>query len=106
MVRVNVLEAKESPIVQGADEILVYTIDATGWTTSPAATVVTAFDEADNSGVTSTLFPTNSPTESSAVITLSALRALTAGKSYRIEVLFTDGGSNTFEMFFRVRCPL
>ncbi len=103
---VSGLEAKESPLEQTSDEIIAYSVDATGWTSTPASPSVAAFDEDDGSTVTSTVFPTNSPSVSGATITLSPLRSLTAGRTYRIEVKFTDGGANTFEMYFRVICTI
>ncbi|MCI0439808.1 MAG: hypothetical protein L0177_11860 [Chloroflexi bacterium] len=103
---VSVLEAKESPLEQTSDEIIAYSVDATGWTSTPSSPSVAVFDEDDGSDVTATVMPTNSPSVSGATITLSPLRSLTAGRTYRVEVKFGDGGSNTFEMYFRVICPL
>ncbi len=61
------------------------------------------FDLADEADVTSTVMPTNSPSVASDVITLSALKLLTLGSSYRVEVKF-DADSNTWETYFIVKC--
>jgi hypothetical protein len=101
----NLLEVAEGIQYQSADEELAYTITTTNWASSPTNTSVVAYDEDDNSDVTATVFPVNSPTESSDIITLSVLKALTKGHSYRIEVKF-EVGTNIHECFFRVKCVM
>ena len=97
-----VLEVKEGIQYQGIDEQLAYQITTTGWASSPTSPSVVAYDEtAGNSNVTSTVFPTNSPTASGDVISLSLLKSLIRGHIYRIEVKFTVG-SNIYECYFRV----
>jgi hypothetical protein len=90
-------------VEQTSGEEIPYTVTTTNWGSSPSSTAVVAYDEVDKDDVTSTVFPTNSPTESGDVITLSLLKALTAGHTYRVEVLFTSG-STKFECYFRVKC--
>ena len=102
---VKIREVKEGTQYQGADEELAYQITTTNWGSSPSSTAVKAYDENNaDDDVTSTVFPTNSPSESGDVITLSPLKSMTIGHSYRIEVKFTDGDSNIWELFFIVKC--
>ena len=93
---------KESPSVQGADEIIAYRLTTTPWGSSPTAVNVVVYDVTDPTvawvNVTSTVMPTNTPTVSGDVITLSPLKLLTDGKVYRIEIRFTCSG-NTFEAY-------
>lgn len=94
----EVIEGKQ---FQGEDEIIAYTLDvsAIGVPTSP---VVVVKDVAAGSVVTSTAMPVNVPTVDGSVITLSPLRALTAGRLYRVEVAYTVAG-NTLESYFYVQ---
>lgn len=85
---------KESPLRQGADESIVYSLTTTPWGSSPSSVSVKVYDiTTTSSDVTSTVMPTNSPGVSGDVITLSALKLLTAGHTYRVEIKFTAGGS-------------
>jgi len=95
-------EGKEGLQVQGVDEEIPYTITTTPWGSSPTNVAVVAKNEATSADVTSTVFPTNSPTVAGDVITLSPLKSLTAGTLYRIEVKFTTG-TTIWEAYFRVR---
>lgn len=99
----NTLEVAEGLQYQTSDERLAHQVTTTNWVSSPTSPTVVAYDESDGSDVTSTVYPSNSPSASNDVITLSLLRALTAGKTYRIEVKFTVG-SNIYECYFRVNC--
>jgi hypothetical protein len=94
----------QSPLYQTPDEQLAYSVTTTPWGSTPSSVAVKAYDEDDGSDVTSVVFPTNSPSVSGDVITLSLLRALTVSHSYRIDVKFTDSDSNIWELFFIVRC--
>jgi len=99
------LEVIERLLEQSSSEHIVYSIDFTdcGMTTLDSATAV-AYDENDENDVTSVVFPTNTPSVSGAVATLSPLRALTKGHTYRIEVLAVESADYK-EQFFRVACP-
>ena len=100
----DILEIAEGTQFQTSDERQAYTITTTNWVSTPTSPSVTAYDEgANDKDVTSTVYPTNSPSVSSDVISLSLLRALTRGHTYRIEVQFTVG-SSIYECFFRVKC--
>lgn len=89
---------------QTSDEKVAYSITTTPWGSTPSSISVVAYDENTNTNVTTTVYPTNSPSAVGDVITLSLLRALTKGHSYRIEILFTDSTSNTWEAIFCVKC--
>jgi hypothetical protein len=97
------LEVAEGIQYQYATEELIYTVTTTNWGSSPSSLVVTAYEEGSEKDVTATVFPTNSPTAANDIISLSPMKALTKGKTYRVEVKFTSG-SNKFEPYFRVRC--
>ena len=102
----SALEVQEGVRIQHTDEEIIRTVDFDPATTessftSPAVKVV---KESDGSDDTSTVMPTNSPTVSTLVVTLSVLKSLTAGESYRVEVKVT-AGSNKIVSVHRVRCP-
>lgn len=101
------LEVIEGVLEQHTDEAIVRTVDFANATTaaSVSSPSVKAIDETDETDVTGTVFPTNTPTASGTIVTLSALRALTAGKVYRIEVKASDG-TNTLVSIHRVRCSI
>lgn len=101
----SILEVSEGIQEQSADEIQIYTITTTNVVSSPTSSSAVAIDETTGETVTTTVFPTNTPSESGDVITLSPLRALTKGHVYRIEVKWVVG-SNTYERFFRVECTI
>jgi hypothetical protein len=100
----QILEVSQGTQYQSADERLAYKITTTNFGSSPTSVSVKAYDESVNEDVTSTVFPTNSPSVAGDVITLSLLRDLTVDHSYRIEVKFTDSNSNIWECYFRVKC--
>ena len=97
------LEVVEGLQDQTSDERLAHKITTTPWVSNPTSPSVKAYDENDETDVTSTVYPTNSPSVNGDVITLSLLRDLTAGHTYRIEVQFSVG-SNLWEAVFRVKC--
>ena len=98
-------EIVESPQEQGADEEIVYTLTTTPYGSSPTSQSVTVYDITSGAytDVTSTVMPVNSPSVSGDVITLSPLKLLTVGKSYRVEVKFTCSG-NVFEPYAVINC--
>ena len=102
----SVLEVQEGLLTQHSDESIVRTVDFDKATTaaSVSSPSVIAIEEDSQKIVTATVFPTNSPTASSLVVTLSLLTALTIGKTYRIEVKASDG-TNTLISVHRVYCP-
>lgn len=96
------LEVIEGLRYQEINEIVIYTITTTKSLSGPTSATVVATDEQDDSTVTTTVFPTNSPSVSGDVISLSPLKALTVNHTYRISVAFTDGTS-THYTYFRVK---
>ena len=88
---------------QSADEEIPYQIITTPWGSNPSAPSVAAFLVDTGAVVTTTVFPTNTPTVNGDTITLSPLKSLVKSNTYRIEVLFTCGATK-FECFFKVFC--
>lgn len=77
----------------GINEGWTFTIDITDVGSAPTAISVTA-EDADGNDVTSTLFPTNTPTApTSTTIKLSQIvrGSMVAGGEYRVIVIFTVG---------------
>jgi hypothetical protein len=99
------LEVAEGLQYQTATEVIPYSVTTTAWVSTPTAPVVAAFDEADESNVTTTVFPLNNPSVNGDIINLSPLRALVKGHTYRIEVSWTVG-SAVYECYFKVVCQL
>ena len=93
-------EIIESPMAQGVDEVIIYTLDTLPWGGSPANVSVSVYDETErlHTDVTSTVMPTNSPMVVDDLVTLSPLIDLIEGNQYRVEVSWTSAG-NTFEAF-------
>lgn len=102
----SILEVQEGVRIQHTDEEVIRTVDFDPATTEASVTspVVTVIKESDGSDDTSNVMSPNSPSVSTLVVTLSALKSLTAGESYRVEVLVT-AGSNKIVSVHRVRCP-
>lgn len=98
---------KQSPVVQGVDEIVPYTLTTTPWGSSPTSISCAVYDITNGArdDVTGTVMPTNTPTATGDVITLSPLKLLTANHNYRVEILFTCSG-NVFEAFGIVKAEL
>lgn len=95
-------EVIESPLRQGTDEQVVYSLDTEPWGGAPSSVAVTVYDvttgEAEN---VSDDVLSGSDSVSGDEITLPAIGALTAGHLYRAEVQFTAGG-NVLEAYFVV----
>ena len=100
MARNEVVEGLQE---QSSDEEIPYQVDVSNWGSNPTGLSAVAYVHDSNVDVTSTVFPTNSPSVSGNVITLSALKDLTIGQTYRIEVLFTIDPA-VFECYFVVYC--
>lgn len=97
---------KTFDVVQGVDEEMVYGFIVTKWGTSPTSVTVVAKILSTLVDVTATLFPDNSPTVSGDTITLSPLKAISEGVTYRIEVKFDLSGGSKVELFGIVRAQL
>jgi hypothetical protein len=95
-----------SPLYQSADEAIAWPITTTAWTSDPSSPVATAYDQTQGDlNITTTVFPTNSPSVAGDVITLSPLESLTESHSYRINCKFTGANSQIFDPSMRVICP-
>jgi hypothetical protein len=95
----KVREIKESPVTQGTDETIVYTLTTTPWAsdpTSPSAKIFSFIDDV-YADVTSTNM-TGAASAVGDVITLPAIGSLVVDTRYRVEVQFTVSG-NTFESY-------
>jgi hypothetical protein len=92
MVRI-IREVRESPLEQGIDEEIAYTLTTTSFGTAPSSAEVKAYDITENAytDVTTTVLH-GSVLIAGDVITLPTLKAITEGKTYRIEIKFTAGG--------------
>ena len=97
----NIREVAEGRQYQGEDESIAYTLDVSAVGSSPSSVSVVVKEAFTGEAVTATVMPTNSPTVNGNVITLSALKLLTAGVLYRVEVKYTISG-NILENYFEV----
>jgi len=85
---------------QHASEEVIWSLTTTNVGSSPSSQSCKVYDLTNGSAdVTSTVMPTNSPTVSGDVITLSPLKLLTAGQIYQVEVTYTTGGSVIVQPF-------
>ena len=101
----SILEVAQGMQHQTTNEEIVYTITTTNWASTPLTPTVAVYNETlNNVDVTSSV---GTPTATSAadLITLTALKTLTKGHTYRVEVKFVVG-SNTWETYFRVYCEV
>jgi len=85
---------KESPLYQGVDERLIYTLTTTPWVAGPTSPVLTIKDST-GADVTAT-YSTGSTTASGDIITTARIISLVAGAQYRFEIKWTVG-SNVYE---------
>ena len=95
----------ESPLNQGEDEQIAYTLTTTPWGASPSSVAVTAEQKqgARNwTDVTSTVL-SGSASVASDVITTPIVKSLTEGNTYRILIKFTSGG-NIFSAYLELEC--
>ena len=90
-------EVKESPLPQGVDERIAYTLTTTPWGSSPG-TLSTALKTLPGLIDVSAAKLTGSTTASGDVITSPVVFGLVSGQQYRLEFKFTCSG-NVFEAF-------
>ena len=91
---------KESPMPQAPGEKVAYLLTTTPWGSSPTSPVVTI----KQNGLDVTADVTSgSASVASDVITTPLIQDLTAGKVYRIDVLFVTAG-NTFKAHGLIKC--
>ena len=102
MAAINDREVVEGKQFQGEDESIAYTLDVGAVGSSPSSVAVVVKDVTAGTVVTSTVMPTGSPSVAGDVITLPALKLLTAGRLYRVEVKYTIA-NNILESYFYVQ---
>lgn len=102
MASINDREVLEGKQYQGVDESIAYTLDVTAVGSSPSSVSVVVKDVTNSETVTATVMPTGSASVSGNVITLPALKLLTADVLYRVEVKYTISG-NILESYFYVQ---
>jgi hypothetical protein len=89
-------EINQSPLVQGVDERIAYTLTTTPWGSSPSIPAVVIKDEA---GVDVTDdHTTGAASAGGDIVTTPLIHSLENGINYRLEISFTIG-SNVFEAF-------
>ncbi len=93
-------EVKESPLAQGADEQIAYSLTTTPWGSSPSSVSVKIYNLATGVDLTTTNL-SGSASAAGDVITTPLVTALVAGVSYKLEIKFTSGTS-IFEAFAKI----
>ena len=86
----TVRRIEQSPIYQGEDEEIYYTVDTSTWGGSPSSVSVVVKQNGDD--VSETLL-TGSASVNGDVITLPKIADLVDGTHYRLEVKFTSSGN-------------
>ena len=82
---------KESPIYQGEDEQIAYTLTTTPWGSSPSSPVVTVKNAAGEDKTSD--FTDGNASASGDVITTPTILDLVDGAQYRLEIKFTVSGN-------------
>lgn len=96
----NVREFTESPMPQGVDERIAYTLDVSPWGVTPTSPVVALKNAAGTDVISS--FSTGAASVSGNVITTPTIHSLVAGQIYRLEIKFVISG-NTLEAWGNIR---
>lgn len=104
----SVREIKNGRQEQGADEEIVYTLTVPStWGVPTGTPTVTAYSVSGYetyTDVTSTLFPSGTPSIAGQVITLPVCKGMTVNTTYRIEVKFSTTGGSIFEPYALIDC--
>ena len=93
----SIRETKESPVAQGVDERIAYTLTTTPWGSSPG-TLSCALKTLPGLVDVSAAKLSGSTTASGDVITSPVIFGLVSGQQYRLEFKFTISG-NVFEAY-------
>lgn len=103
----NIWEVKEGVRYVLPTEKKAFSITTTPVGSTPTNISVKAYDESVDEDVTTTVYPTNSPTADGDVIMLSLFRGdlATEGHKYRIHITFTDSSSNVWTRVLKVVVP-
>jgi hypothetical protein len=88
---------------QGSDEEVAYKIDTTTWGGTPTTVSVVCYCLDTNKNMTAVVLPTNTTSVSGDDITLSPLKKLVPGRTYRVDIKFT-ASAQVVETYFRVAC--
>lgn len=95
----EVIEGRQT---QGEDEQIIYTLTTTPWGSTPTSPSMVVKDVTGGSSTDVSADVTSGAMSTSGdVLTLETIQSLTADKIYRVEVLFTAGGS-VFEAYFHI----
>ena len=95
-------EVLESPTSVRVGEVVNWTMQITPWAASGTTPIVSAINLADNSDVTSTIFPVNNPTLVGTTYTLSPATGWTANTTIRVTAQFVSSG-NTYRPYCDVQ---
>ena len=100
MADADVRRIVESPLYQGVDEQIAYTLTTTNWGSDPSSQsdVIKDKDGEDQSATCLS----GSSSVSGDVITTRTVKSLTAGEVYRLEIKFTVSG-NIMEAYVFIR---
>ena len=102
----NVRMIVESPVYQGEDETIAYSITVpTSWGTSDFSSISCILfedPEGDNDDVSATKL-SGSASASGQVITTKAVTGLTAATDYRLDVKFTSSEGNILECYMIIK---
>ena len=97
------LAVKESPIEQGQDEEITYTLTTTPWGSSPTDVSLAAYDAMQSfKDVTSEVL-SGSPSVAGDVITFPVVGSLSIRHVYVVEIQFTADGQ-VYETHVEIRC--
>ncbi len=92
-------QVKESPIYQGVNEEIAYTLNTLPWGGSPTSSTVAIFDSEDAD--VSSVNLQGSPSVDGNTITTPIVKDLTQGERYRMEIRWVNSG-NTLEAFLTI----
>lgn len=100
MTTYHIREIKESPLKQGTDEQIAYSLTTTPWGSDPSSPSVAIYDESGTDLSLTNL--SGSASVSGDVVTTPKVLGLTAGVRYRLEIKFTSGG-NIYEAYAYIK---
>ena len=92
---------QESPLYQGADEQVNYSLTSTPWGSTPTSVVAKIYliDSGTYTDYSTTCFGATTSTVTGDVISLPTVQNIVSGNRYRMEVKFTDSGGNIWEPY-------
>ena len=96
-------EIIESPVEQGADEEVAYSLTTTPWGGTPTSVSVKLYEGTERTDRTATML-SGSASVASDVITTPTVTGLTVDKQYRLEIKFTEASGNVVEPYLIINC--